>query len=147
MKKQFLRALFTLGIFFTLTAISARAQGGDNFTVRIPFNFNVAGKTLPAGQYIVRRNTTNPVGLEVQRKDGRAGVFVLTTEIRAVERQETSKLVFNRYGDQYFLAQVWTSGRVSGHGLQKSRKERLAEREMAKSAASPQKVAVVGSQP
>ncbi len=28
--------------------------------------------------------------------------------------QKTTKLVFHRYGDQYFLAQIWTAGNDRG---------------------------------
>jgi hypothetical protein len=36
---------------------------------------------------------------------------------------ETSRLVFRRYGDQYFLAQIWMAGETSGHELPISRRE------------------------
>ena len=38
--------------------------------------------------------------------------------------QETTKLVFHRYGSQYFLAQIWTAGNDRGQELPKSGRER-----------------------
>jgi hypothetical protein len=35
-----------------------------------------------------------------------------------------AKLVFHRYGDQYFLYQVWAAGATSGRQFPKSRSER-----------------------
>lgn len=57
---------------------------------------------------------------------------------------ENSKLVFNRYDDQYFLSQVWTSGNSYGRGLFKSSRERSLGREMAKKGAEYQTVAIIG---
>ena len=42
----------------------------------------------------------------------------------ANEIQTQSKLVFNRYGDHYFLSQVWTAGNSRGRQLLKSGRER-----------------------
>jgi hypothetical protein len=48
MQIQIWKRLIMLSV---LAAVSAHAQAGKQFTVTIPFNFYVAGKTLPAGQY------------------------------------------------------------------------------------------------
>ena len=45
--------------------------------------------------------------------------------------QERAKLVFHRYGNQYFFAQAWVDGDSRGLEAQKSRAERAAEREFA----------------
>jgi len=48
MQIQFLKKLIMLSVLGVLTSVSAHAQAGKQFTVTIPFNFYVAGKTLPA---------------------------------------------------------------------------------------------------
>lgn len=145
MQIQTWKKLIMLSVLGVLTTVSAHAQAGAQFTATIPFNFNVGGKTLPAGQYLVGRSTqTSAEGLALRGTDGRAGVFVLTRGIQTEEVQQQSKLVFRRYGDQYFLAEVWISGRSTGRGLPSSRKERLIAQEIAKHGANPEKVAVVG---
>ena len=50
--------------------------------------------------------------------------------VRANQTQEETKLVFHRYGDQYFLSQIWTVGANSGRELLMPR----LERELAKNA-------------
>jgi hypothetical protein len=57
--------------------------------------------------------------------------------------QAESKLVFNRYGDHYFLSQIWEAGDNAGRELMKSREERQLERELAKTSNGPEKVAIV----
>lgn len=133
MRNQIVNRLIMLSVFGALTAFSAHAQAGRQFTVTIPFKFHVAGETLPAGQYIVGRSTqASADGLVLRARDGRGGVFVLTSGIQAKERSEHSKLIFNRYEDQYFLAEVWTSGVSTGRRLPGTRRERLIKQEIAK---------------
>lgn len=145
MQIQTWKRLIMLSVLGVLTTVSAHAQYAKPFTVTIPFNFYVAGKTLPAGQYHVGRSTeTTEEGLALRGTDGGSGVFVLTRGIQAGEVQQQSKLIFRRYGDQYFLGEVWTFGRNTGRELPRSRKERLVKQENAKQGASAEKVAVQG---
>jgi hypothetical protein len=148
MQIQTCKRLIMLSVLGVLTTVSAHAQYAKPFTVTIPFKFYVAGKTLPAGQYHVGRSTeTTEEGLALRGKDGRVGVFVLTRGIQTEEVQQQSKLVFRRYGDQYFLGEVWTFGRNTGRELPISRTERVTKQENAKHGANPEKVAVVGDKP
>jgi hypothetical protein len=147
MQIQTWKKLIMLSVLGVLTSVSAHAQAGKQFTVTIPFNFYVAGKTLPAGQYHVGRSTEDSAGLVLQGTDGRTGVFVLTRGIQTSEVQQQSKLVFRRYGDQYFLGEVWISAMSNGRELPNSRKERLVKQENSKLGAKPKKVAVVGDKP
>jgi hypothetical protein len=145
MQIQTLTRLTLLVVFSALTVVSARAQSGGQFVATIPFDFYAAGKTLPAGAYLVARSTqTSAEGLVLRRTDGRGGVFVTTKPSQASEIQQQSKLVFHRFGDEYFLSEVWTSGRSLGRELPISRRERSLERQIARQGASKQKVAILG---
>ena len=138
-------AIFTLlmMLFVPLIISSASANYAGSTVVNIPFDFYVAGKTLPAGDYIVQRSTlASSDGLMIKSADSKAGVFVLTTTVRANARQQDSRLVFNRYKDQYFLAQYWTSGEASGRELVKSGRERAAENELARAGSEPERIAI-----
>jgi hypothetical protein len=143
MQIQTLKRLIMLSVFSVLAAVSAHAQAAKQFM--IPFDFCVGDKTLPAGQYLVGRSTqASAEGLVVRGTEGRAGVFALTRVIQAEEVQRDSKLVFRRYGNQYFLAEVWISGRSTGRALPSSGKERSIAREIAKRGGNSEKVAIVG---
>ena len=130
MKNQLIKAvtMATLVITFSFltTAISASAQSGSNFTVNIPFDSMAGKKILPAGEYkvIVHVGAASKV-LMIHSTDGRTKLA--TPAALAVEGRESSDramLVFNRYGDQYFLSQVWEAGRTTGQELPKSPAER-----------------------
>lgn len=146
MRKQILKAAtMFVGIIALafVSALAASAQNQRNLVVNIPFEFTVKGKTLPAGEYIVSRGSTiDKTGLIMQRRNGGANAVVLTMSIQSRENQKESRLVFNRYGDHYFLSQVWTSGDQQGRELFKSRQERSLETELAKTSARPETVAI-----
>jgi hypothetical protein len=147
MLKQTLRVIAVLSFLLTLAVPSTHAQSNSNITVTVPFEFKIAGKTLPAGEYIVRRSTqVSADGLMIRRTDCRAGVFLLTMSNQTAARAKDSKLVFHRYGRQYFLSQVWTSGRSNGRELFKSGQERALEREMPKNRSEREIVAIFGRQ-
>jgi hypothetical protein len=131
----------------TLVAASAQARTSRSLVVQIPFDFHIGGKTLPAGKYIVERSTqASAEGLSLRSVDRNTGVFVLTSTVQSHWRQSDSRLVFNRYQDKYFLAQLWTSGEASGRELIKSDKERATEREIARAGTKPERVAVIVTQ-
>jgi hypothetical protein len=54
---------------------------------------------------------------------GKAESLVLGHSCESSKTPERSKLVFHRYGDRYFLAQIWVAGYNSGRELPKSRQE------------------------
>jgi hypothetical protein len=98
-------AVFVIGLAAagTIPAQSLKAQAN------IPFSFVVSGKTLPAGEYNVRRGTSADTMMirSVNHGEGAFTAFVPATEPSG--RWGTARLVFHRYGNRYFLAQVWTS--------------------------------------
>ena len=59
---------------------------------------------MPAGEYDVRTH------------DASHNVFTFfsPTPARKTESQEKGRLVFNRYGGEYFLAEVWNSNSKAG---------------------------------
>ena len=92
----------------------------------IPFNFVVGDKQLPSGEYHVKQ--LQPGVIQVQ---GKSSAFVMTTGGDGGNTSGGSKLVFNRYGDQYFLSKIWASD--SGRQLPKSRLEREVAQRLSES--------------
>jgi hypothetical protein len=126
MKRANLRIFLMFGLFATLAIVSAHAQTSRRQTANIPFSFTVADKTFPAGEYTVER--VNPASdkavLVIKSMDGRMNKVVLTNPVQASRMQENARLVFNHYGDQYYLTQVWTPADDTGYALPQSRSER-----------------------
>ncbi len=110
----------------------------------IPFSFIVGQKTLPAGEYTLEpnRKDSDYVWL-VQRRDGHATALFTTMPVRASETQEEAKLVFHKYGEQYFLSQIWEAGESAGRALIKSNRERALERQTEKIAMTRETVTLI----
>jgi hypothetical protein len=122
MKKQsFLMAGVLMLSSMAATQV-ARAQ--DAMVVDIPFAFTAGNATLPAGEYRVQKLDRNSAVLLVHCWDARASALVITNAAQAKETQTESKLVFNRYGNRYFLSQVWNAGSIRGRQLPISPREK-----------------------
>lgn len=122
MKRQAVVILTTLSLFVMLAATSVRAQSDVHFKVNIPFEFSVGRKVLPAGEYTVKHLAQT--AMAIQSVGGRASEIFLTLDARAGSARNESSMVFNRYGDQYFLSTIWTTGNDTGRQLVESRAER-----------------------
>jgi hypothetical protein len=107
MKNQ-LFALIGLGLL--LATASAYAQTGV-VKANVPFNFIVNAIDLPAGEYMIQPVGSSGSAIAIQNPDNQIFKVVLPHACQSAEAQKTSKLVFHRYGSQYFLAQVWTGER------------------------------------
>lgn len=151
MRHNFSRSILSifaaLVLLAAIAAQSALARTTSSIVVQIPFDFQVAGKTLPAGRYVIERSTLfSADGLSLRNTDKKHGVYVLTSTVQSNLRQRGSRLVFNRYKDQYFLSQMWTSGEASGRELIKSDRELNVERELARAGEAPERVSVAATQ-
>src|SRR5215211_7183469 len=130
MKKRLLQAVATISFVVAMMAGSAHAQTlADRIKVNIPFDFQVVDVKLPAGEYYVRRppqSSSDSVLMISNIQDGRT-TLRLTSSVQTVDPKNKATLVFHRYGDQYFLFQVWPAGGETGRSLPKSRSEREAK--------------------
>ena len=118
------RALVMAALMALTAMASTRVAQAQELVVNIPFDF-VAGKTtLPAGEYSIKVSSPEGTLLLLDRKDAAASAFISTNAVVKAEIQTESKLTFNRYGDRYFLSQVWTEGNSQGRQLLKSAREK-----------------------
>ena len=106
-----------------LAASACMAQTNGDVVAIIPFPFVVAGHTLPAGRYIV--STMNQNTLRLHESTG-PGMLVSTNDALRSGSDDSSKLVFHRYGTTYFLYQLWVEGQRQGQQLQLTRLEKEA---------------------
>jgi hypothetical protein len=87
----------------TLISMSSVCAHGQAVEFNVPFDFTVSHQVLPAGTYRVSYTAKNDILIRSQ--DGRFHAISLTFP---VDGQSTGggKVVFTRYGNQYFLHQV-----------------------------------------
>ena len=115
------------------TVATANAQLSTPIRAKIPFDFTVGNKKLPAGEYTFSRlsgSSDNKV-ISVSSMDASAHVFQSTFAAHVLTPKDKSTLVFHKYGDQYFLEQIWSGGEQAGSQVPESRSERTIERQLA----------------
>ena len=137
MKKHALTLIGVLSLL--LAAGSAFAQTID-VKGDIPFSFVVNKATLPAGQYELKSLTDDGKAMSLRGPDGKSAGIVSSNRAESTTPSEKTKLVFKRYGDRYFLSQIWVAGETAGRQLPMSARER----EMAKTSA-PESVVVMAA--
>jgi hypothetical protein len=146
MKKQ-LYMVITIIALVTMAGLSnAKAQTPSSVEVKanIPFAFGVGSKTMPAGEYTIR--CTNPNShikvLLIRSSDKPESALVITQSVIG-KTQDDAKLVFYRYGDQYFFAQVWLPSDSMGMQAPKSRREKQMARELAANSLERKTIAIL----
>jgi hypothetical protein len=124
MKPKMLFAVLVIG----MTLAVGSAFGQTMARANIPFDFSIGNSPLPSGEYTVSpafegHNTV----LVIRSADWRQQVIVQASAAESAKTLRENKLVFRRYGDQYFLSKIWVRGQAlalpTGH----------REREMARS--------------
>jgi hypothetical protein len=132
MKKQLYLSIAIM-IMWGVFAISGKAQTSASPEMRayVPFAFTVGGKILPLGDYTVRilNSTSDRKTLQIRSENGRVSAMVQTFGVNAALAKNT-KLVFRRYGEQYFFAQVQMAGDTTSLAATKTRAERATQRAM-----------------
>ena len=117
------RSFATLGTLALLVAASAFGQ--QRIRVDIPFEFHLADAVLPAGQYEVNVGAHNMQSLvSLDCSASRSQAITTTYPIGGgADALAEGRLVFNKYGETYFLSQVWSPGYSQGRALNKSKTE------------------------
>jgi hypothetical protein len=92
-----------------------------NYRADVPFNFQIGETQMPAGHYSVKE--TRGI-LTVAEANGKKSVFRLTMPAERRSVTPDAKLAFNRYGDDYYLTNVWTAGSREGQALVQGKHEK-----------------------
>jgi len=145
MKTQIAKGLAMLMVTLALTAASAVVANGQTtqgLRAQVPFDFVVGDKTLRAGEYHVRALSDAGSPIVIRSENGDRAIQ-LSYNAQSKDKQLRAKLVFHRYGNTYFLSQVWMSGEVTGREIPKTRQERTMERELKAIAANDRAYEVV----
>src|SRR5215471_5806974 len=89
-----------------LAAASICAQGSQKMVVQVPFGFHVGESVLPSGQYTVDTDAA-PGIVRLRSADGKSTAMIIGMNVQTVATPTAGKLIFNRYGEEYFLHQIW----------------------------------------
>ena len=122
------RSSFAVAALLTITFFSIGLVHGQTswFKLDIPFAFYMGDTLLPAGRYQLENLTGN--AMRVFAVQGRQSATVATFAVNRTAEKPGSKLIFNRYGKDYFLTEMWGIDHAEGRKLLPS----PVERELAK---------------
>ncbi len=124
MKSRIHMLLVTVAfILGTGLVLHSQTQLSTLFRAQVPFDFRVGNSHLSAGQYTVFHVGSH--WILVQRSDGKANALIPVMVSRSDADKSATKLVFNKYGNQYFLSQVWTEEDSQRHDCFPSQSEQI----------------------
>ena len=138
MKNSILRITKAFGVCVMLGVSSLAAQPGYNLVVNVPFNFTVMDKHFAAGTYTIT-SEANQGPLLIRCRQSGAAMFVIPLPAESAKIRDEAKLVFDRYGDQYFLRNIWYPGTNQGDQLRVSK----VERELARNFQKPEETTLL----
>jgi hypothetical protein len=137
MKRELLKSFTGLTVIAVLAlatvVASAKPQSSIRVAADIPFEFSVGYKTMPAGEYSVQQLASGN-GVLIQSRDGKNAAVRLSNTVETSKTQSHARLVFHRYGERYFLAEVWNGSDKTGRELLRSEEERNIQSELASNA-------------
>src|SRR5262245_57429114 len=125
-------ALSLIRLLRLLLMVGSAIAQTSNVRANVPFSFTVGSKTLPAGTYDIgaigdRDSTT----LVLRARDGNSSMMVGSNTAVSVKPADKTKMVFNRYRDEYFLAEIWVEGATRGRQLPKTSREKELAKDLA----------------
>ena len=125
-----MKYLTAIALFLAATFITAGKAIAQDYAVRatIPFNFTVNGSQLPAGNYTLGSDVTNPRILKISDRTQHVHVMALAMP-SADEKRKANQLVFHKYGDQYFLSEIRSQESAINVQLATSKQEKRAREE------------------
>jgi len=129
MKTRVLLRTVGLAVLLTTSMSLSQTKSGDTI-VNVPFSFLVANQELPPGRYAVARMAEGV--LRISAPNGK-GVAVPVHSTEGEGPEGSGKVVFHRYGNTYFLSEVWIPGSDIGKQVFQSKAEKEVQMRQGKS--------------
>jgi hypothetical protein len=109
------KKLLAIALALPLLITAAASAQTVHMRVSVPFNFIAVGATLPAGEYDIQSLGADEKMLVIRNLKSASGILVFSNSCESLNASSRTKLVFHRYGDRYFLSELWVEGQKSGH--------------------------------
>jgi hypothetical protein len=121
-----LPALFiALIVALTMYPTRAQAQITGDLEVSIPFQFHAGSTKLPPGKYVIHMlDNSNLTVMEISSVDGTTSALFDVESEEANSEPAKNELIFNKYGNRYFLAKLFDQENPSGSKVVESRYEK-----------------------
>ncbi len=122
--KKLIATMTLILMTMTLAVCPVYSQARQKCGVHVPFSFMVGDQTLPAGEYsfdpqLGWKSDMNV--LVIRSADGSVYKAIVTSAASRSEVRQGGRVIFNRVGETYTLAQVWATDQPIGMQLRESR--------------------------
>ena len=119
------RRAMLLTVAAAIAALASPLAAQTIAKANVPFDFQVLGRVLPAGEYsFARQSLADNRSIRITGDDATAYVGTATFGSPARAEAGTVKLIFHRYENQYFLAAIEDGYRDTALTLPQSKQER-----------------------
>ena len=127
-------ALILIAIAAFSTALTTHVYGQTLKTVRanVKFDFQIGDRVFPAGEYQIEsisRRADNVLQIRSLRDANKTELIV--THPSNAARTQTPKLIFQKYGESYFLTEIFLDSGQWGYSLRPSRRQLESEKHLA----------------
>ena len=119
--------LWLMFLVFALAICPSKsdAQIIGDIDVNVPFGFHAGNTKLPAGDYRIHMlDDSDLTIMEITSADGSTSALFQVQEADANSTPAKSELIFNKYGDRYFLSALFDEGNSIGSKVVESRYEK-----------------------
>jgi len=114
---------FAVCLFASFAVVGTVSAQDHAARATVPFGFNVGDKWVPAGTYTITSESRSNL-IAIRDKDSSIALWSLVQPDS--RRLNEGKLVFTKYGDQYFLHEILCSSCGMNLALPGSKREKLA---------------------
>ena len=106
-----MKRIFAIALFAASSLAAAGNLSAQDHMVKanIPFDFTLNNNVLPAGTYTI--SSLSPNAIQIRNVNGHAAELSLVQNDE--KRSKTPVLVFQRYGNQYFLHEILAGNAIN----------------------------------
>jgi hypothetical protein len=115
-RKSMTKQILTVAAALVFTALAPTQSHAQQVTqAKVPFAFQVANTTMPAGEYQIRRPLQSSKEVQqIRRADLSASAFVIAIPTGSTNKGAGPRLIFHCYSNECFLSEIWAA---NGEGM------------------------------
>lgn len=129
MKRQFL-LLVAIAVFGTALTTNVSGQTAKTLRANVKFDFQIGDRIYPAGEYRIESISTDNI-LQIRSVGDATRTQFLLANHSNENKEQTPKLVFQKYGESYFLTQIFFDSGEWAYSIRPSRRQRESEKNLA----------------
>ncbi len=115
--------MLALGLLVLPLVAVAQLRQDEKLTAKVPFEFVIGNRTVPAGQWAVQSMTGGASLVSLSNRDEKVAMFSNTIVDESPKPAAHYALVFRKYGDRHFLAAIKTEGSTIMYRLPEGKAE------------------------